>query len=423
MPGSAPDTNPARSVFVPISFAPRLRDSECMRCATRTAEGTKAMTTIAAGTLVKKGYYFSTKSWSLQPVPADGAALPGEAGETYLQIPLLLAFAAAPVMGAAFLMFLPFIGFYLAGTAAVRPVARVFRRSARELAATVQPGWAPGEAHLAGRSAEVGGDEARDARLDRLEQENRCAPRGAEERRLAGYLRGRIMRPGGGSHDPLPGRSLACHNQRRSTIHRRSHLEPPRHPRRAGRPRARLQRLQALRGATAAPPAPGTPGTLPLLPPPSAMPPSAAVPETGAVQQRIAAEERLVAQNPKDVQAWIALGNDYFDTNQSQRAVDAYAKALALQPDNADVLTDQGVMYRKLQAFDKAVANFQRAHQVDPRHVQSVYNLGVVYAYDLKDPAKAIAAWNRVIEVGPQSPQAAQARQNIQDLRSPQPQR
>ncbi|HYS82511.1 MAG TPA: tetratricopeptide repeat protein [Anaeromyxobacteraceae bacterium] len=167
------------------------------------------------------------------------------------------------------------------------------------------------------------------------------------------------------------------------------------------------------------PPAAGT-GTLPLLPPPSAMPPSALVPETGAVNQRIAAEERLVAQNPKDVQAWIALGNDYFDTNQAQRAVDAYAKALALKPDDADVLTDQGVMYRKLQAFDKAIANFQRAHQVDPRHVQSVYNLGVVYAFDLKDQAKAIAAWNRVIEVSPQSSQAAQARQNIQELKSPQ---
>jgi cytochrome c-type biogenesis protein CcmH/NrfG len=169
------------------------------------------------------------------------------------------------------------------------------------------------------------------------------------------------------------------------------------------------------------PPATAT-GTLPLLPPPSAMPPSAVVPETGAVQQRLAAEERLTAQNPKDVQAWIALGNDYFDTNQAQRAVDAYAKALALQPDNPDVLTDQGVMYRKLQAFDKAVANFQRANQVDPRHVQSIYNLGVVYAFDLKDQAKAIAAWNRVIEVAPQSPQAAQARQNIQELKSPMPQ-
>ena len=171
MPASAPDTNPAPSVFVPISPAAGLRESECMRCTTRTSEGTKAMTTIAAGTQVKKGYYFSMKSWSLQPATADGAALPGDAGETYLHVPLLLAFAVAPVMGAAFLMFLPFVGFYLAGTAAVRPVARIFQRTAAELAATVQPGWAPGEAHLAGRRAETGRDEARNARLDRLEQE------------------------------------------------------------------------------------------------------------------------------------------------------------------------------------------------------------------------------------------------------------
>jgi len=129
------------------------------------------MTMIAAGTQVRKGYYFSMKSWTLHPVPADGAALPGTAGEEYLRVPLLVAFAVAPVMGAAFLMFLPFIGFYLAGTAAVRPVAGVFGRSASELAATVQPGWAPGEAHLAGRRGEMGGDAARDARLDRLERE------------------------------------------------------------------------------------------------------------------------------------------------------------------------------------------------------------------------------------------------------------
>ena len=60
------------------------------------------MTTIAAGTQVKKGYYFSMKSWTLQPVAADGAALPGAAGEPYLRVPLLLAFAVAPVMGSIF---------------------------------------------------------------------------------------------------------------------------------------------------------------------------------------------------------------------------------------------------------------------------------------------------------------------------------
>jgi cytochrome c-type biogenesis protein CcmH/NrfG len=166
------------------------------------------------------------------------------------------------------------------------------------------------------------------------------------------------------------------------------------------------------------PVAPSVPGSLSTLPPPSAMPPSAPAPDTGAAAQRIAAEERMAAQNPNDAALWIALGNDYFDTNQPQRSVDAYAKALALQPDNPDVLTDQGVMYRKLGQFDRAVANFQKASQVDAKHVQSLYNMGVVYAYDLHDNAKAVAAWQKLIARAPQSPQAAQAQQNIQELQA-----
>jgi hypothetical protein len=112
------------------------------------------MTKIEAGTRVKKGYYFSARSWTLHPMPADGEALPGEAGERYVHVPLLLAFVVAPIMGAAFLMFLPLVGFYLALSAVSRPVVRMFRASAEEVAATVQPGWAAGEAHLTGRRAE-----------------------------------------------------------------------------------------------------------------------------------------------------------------------------------------------------------------------------------------------------------------------------
>lgn len=112
------------------------------------------MTTIDAGTRVRKGYYFSAKSWTLHPMPRDGEALPGEVGERYVHVPLLVAFVLAPIMGAAFLMFLPFVGFYLALSAALRPVTRGFRRSAEEVAATLTPGWAPGEAHLTGKRAE-----------------------------------------------------------------------------------------------------------------------------------------------------------------------------------------------------------------------------------------------------------------------------
>ena len=103
-------------------------------------------------------------------------------------------------------------------------------------------------------------------------------------------------------------------------------------------------------------------------------------------QQRIAEAEKLVAQDPKNIQAWTQLGNDYFDTDQAQKAINAYAKVLELDPNNANVLTDQGVMYRKVGWYDKAITNFERAQKIDPKHLQSLYNLGIVYATDLKQP-------------------------------------
>ena len=130
-------------------------------------------------------------------------------------------------------------------------------------------------------------------------------------------------------------------------------------------------------------------------------------------QDRIASNLKLVAEDPKNEKAWISLGNDYFDLEQAQSSVDAYAKALALSPRNPDVLTDQGVMYRHLGATDKAIANFQLAGKINPKHIQSFFNLGVTYSQDKKDLPSATKAWNKVIEIDPNSPQAAQAKQLI----------
>ena len=143
------------------------------------------------------------------------------------------------------------------------------------------------------------------------------------------------------------------------------------------------------------------------------MPPK---PNPMAVQQRILATQATLAADPKNTSAWIALGNDYFDTHQAQNSVDAYAKALALEPGNPDVLTDQGIMYRELKAFDKAVADFKLANKLNPKHLQSLYNLGVVDSEDLKDLEGARKAWNRILELDPASPQAAQAKVGLAGL-------
>ncbi len=112
------------------------------------------MTKLSAGSVAKAGYYFNLKSWEVHPVPADGERLPGEAGQQWIAVPTVAALVLTPILGLTFLMFLPFIGFYLTLEAAVQPVLRIFRHEAVELAATMSPGWQPGEAHLTGKREE-----------------------------------------------------------------------------------------------------------------------------------------------------------------------------------------------------------------------------------------------------------------------------
>ncbi len=135
------------------------------------------------------------------------------------------------------------------------------------------------------------------------------------------------------------------------------------------------------------------------------------------VQARISRAEAAVLADPKNHDAWLSLGNDYFDIHQAQKSVDAYSKALALKPGDPNVLTDQGVMYRELGKFDKALANFQKANQLQPTHVQSLFNLGVVYSADLNKPDEAAKAWNKVIALAPASEQAGQAKQMLSQMK------
>lgn len=130
--------------------------------------------------------------------------------------------------------------------------------------------------------------------------------------------------------------------------------------------------------------------------------------------QRIAQAEKVVAQDPKNINAWISLGNDYFDTEQTQKSINAYGKALEIEPNNPNVLTDQGVMYRKVGWYDKALANFEKANKIDPNHLQSLFNAGIVYVVDLKQPEKAFPYWEKYLKLDSNSPTAVQIKDMMQ---------
>jgi Tfp pilus assembly protein PilF len=130
-------------------------------------------------------------------------------------------------------------------------------------------------------------------------------------------------------------------------------------------------------------------------------------------QRRIVEAEKIVAKDPKNAQVWNQLANDFFDTDQPQKAVNAYSKVLELDPNNVNVLTDQGIMYRKIGWYDKAIANFEKAQSIDPKHLQSLYNLGVVYMADLKQPQKAREIWTKYLQFDSTSPTAQQIKADM----------
>jgi cytochrome c-type biogenesis protein CcmH/NrfG len=115
----------------------------------------------------------------------------------------------------------------------------------------------------------------------------------------------------------------------------------------------------------------------------------------------VAALEKETRSNPGNLEAWIELGNSYFDSDQYEKAIGAYRKALEIKPDNANVWTDMGVMYRRNGNPQEAIKAFDKAIEVDPKHEVSRMNKGIVLLHDLQDTDGAIAAWEGLLEVNP----------------------
>ncbi len=133
------------------------------------------MTTYESGSAVQSGYYFNPVRWHVEPIATDGDKLPEVAGR-WMKVPTVAALLLVPILGATFLMFLPLIGFIMLFRALGASVLRVFRASAGDLAATMSPGWQPGEAHFTGKrpentDVEEKGPTAHGAALDALAEE------------------------------------------------------------------------------------------------------------------------------------------------------------------------------------------------------------------------------------------------------------
>jgi hypothetical protein len=101
------------------------------------------------GTAAKNGFYWNLGKWEMTMVPKQGGILPGDASQRYLRFPVLALLVVAPLMGAVYAMFLPFLGFAMLFTFLGKKALAMGHSGAVDVAATMTRDWRPGEAYLA----------------------------------------------------------------------------------------------------------------------------------------------------------------------------------------------------------------------------------------------------------------------------------
>ena len=127
------------------------------------------------------------------------------------------------------------------------------------------------------------------------------------------------------------------------------------------------------------------------------------------------APEERIEYNTKAIEYWryrdgnknkaIASHNRgfaYGELKQYDKAIADFDKAIELNPEDVHVdYRNRGVAYRKLKQYDKAIADYDKAIELNPKDADTYHNRG--FAYDeLKQYDKAIADYDKAIKLNPE---------------------
>ena len=94
----------------------------------------------------------------------------------------------------------------------------------------------------------------------------------------------------------------------------------------------------------------------------------------------------------------------------------AYEKALRKAANDPNVLSDLGASYRN-QGDQRAAALFTKARAADPDHWQSLLNLVLLQAFDVRDPAAAQRSLEELKRRYPETPNLDRLQKQIDDLK------
>jgi cytochrome c-type biogenesis protein CcmH/NrfG len=138
-------------------------------------------------------------------------------------------------------------------------------------------------------------------------------------------------------------------------------------------------------------------------------------------ENRVAQLKSQAEREAGNAEVRAQLGNLYFDAERFDEAARWYTAALQINPKNVNVSTDLGIAYYYTNQPDRALEQFEQSLTLDPAHSKTLLNIGVVRAWGKQDLEGAAKAWQRVIDVAPNSEEARRAKQGLEGIRAAHP--
>jgi tetratricopeptide (TPR) repeat protein len=153
----------------------------------------------------------------------------------------------------------------------------------------------------------------------------------------------------------------------------------------------------------------------------AAQPPAAAPAAAVLDEAKVTAYKSVADREPSNAAPRVQLGNLYFDAERYNEAIRWYTDALEIDAKDVDVSTDLGVSYYYVNQPDKALAQFDQSLKINPGHVKTILNVGIVKAFGKQDLEGAQQAWEQVIKLAPNTPEGQAAQRALESLRSAHP--
>lgn len=103
-----------------------------------------------------------------------------------------------------------------------------------------------------------------------------------------------------------------------------------------------------------------------------------------------------------EVNLYNSRGYNSFKKGQFDLAIADYNRALEIDPNDPMVLANRAIAYAAKGDFDKAIADYTKAVEVNPKDFRVYYNLGLTYI-NKGDFDKAIYYFNKTLEINPEA--------------------